>query len=356
MKWSIQIWLIALLLFSLAGRESPQLVPVEQIEDPVSRRQIKRRLSIQSRVADGAWKNHRAISIRAGEALRLRLAGRGHQRIRWYLIFPDLTQIYKNANHPWEPNAYAWVGFGRIQYYRIELKQFEGQSSIEPLKGGHRFFDDVRSWFKAQGKTDADLEYYHDDVGTFLFQVEAERGNRRLRSPGIEDANQRGLPESVFRVSVREVSGYLGYVSAYYNVPGVFGSVISQSMGHIGVDCADLLMAAHAHWRKKPLNKNYNVQQLVEGRKKMVTTTMSRGRPSVPVRWGVDIRPGDLIAVRYGSSGLKYHHIGALHSDRNSNGLLDGADLVLHAGPHPLQLASLDEGFFDGHVVVLRLK
>ena len=33
--------------------------------------------------------------------------------------------------------------------------------------------------------------------------------------------------------------------------------------------------------------------------------------------------------------------------------LLDGADLILHAGPMPLRASTLAEGAFDGHVIVL---
>jgi hypothetical protein len=138
-----------------------------------------------------------------------------------------------------------------------------------------------------------------------------------------------------------------------YNIPGVFGSVLSQSTNYIGADCADILMTARAKWKKTALRKNYNVSMLVEKFRTLREIEINNGATDTPVRWGVTIRPGDFIAVRYGTGCRKYHHIGALYSDANKNGLLDGNDLVLHAGPDPLHLSRLDERIFDGHVVLL---
>lgn len=39
-----------------------------------------------------------------------------------------------------------------------------------------------------------------------------------------------------------------------------------------------------------------------------------------------------------------------------NHGLLSKADLLLHAGPLPLQYTTLKEGKFDGHVVILEPK
>jgi hypothetical protein len=63
--------------------------------------------------------------------------------------------------------------------------------------------------------------------------------------------------------------------------------------------------------------------------------------------------PGDFIAVNYDDS-KRYHHIGALYSDHNGNGLLDADDIVLHAGPAPLHFTALSSGAFDGDVVILK--
>ena len=101
--------------------------------------------------------------------------------------------------------------------------------------------------------------HYREDVGTFWFQIEVQEGGTTWRSPGLEDGDHRGLSPNVFRVSIRGGDGYLGYAASFFNVPGLFGAVPHQSYHYIGVDCADVLMAARARWKGIPLERDYNV-------------------------------------------------------------------------------------------------
>jgi hypothetical protein len=136
-------------------------------------------------------------------------------------------------------------------------------------------------------------------------------------------------------------------------------------------------MAAYGKWKQKQIEKNYNVAMLVnqfpkvaefeflEGRadkelrwgKELRQGKESRWRKELKrekeIRWGRNVRSGDFIAVRYRGS-RQYQHIGALFADANKNGVLDGGDIVIHAGPAPLHFSYLREGNFDGHVVTLR--
>ena len=102
-----------------------------------------------------------------------------------------------------------------------------------------------------------------------------------------------------FRVSVRENDDYTGYLSAYFNVPGLFGSVVYQSKNFIGVDCADVLVAAAHQWKGKRIKKNYNVAMLVNKLPKVKKVAIDNGRPARKLKWGVDFKRGDLMAVRY---------------------------------------------------------
>jgi hypothetical protein len=189
--------------------------------------------------------------------------------------------------------------------------------------------------------------------GSFWFQVEVENRGRFTRSYGIEDNDKRGLNPKVFRVSRRDGKGYVGFLTTFFNVPGLFGSIPYQSHNYIGVDCADVLVAAYGKWKRVRFKKDQCVAGLVTGLPKVVKFKIRDGNPKPRIRWGKRIRPGYLIAVRYPGA-RSYQHIGALAKDANKNGLLDGADLVLHAGPYPLRYSSLKEGKFDGHVVILK--
>ena len=134
-------------------------------------------------------------------------------------------------------------------------------------------------------------------------------------------------------------------------MPGLFGSVPYQSRNYIGADCADILMAAKSVLEGNNL-KDYNVAMLVNSLARVASLNIENGNPDQRLKWGKDIQPGDFIAVKYRSGG-QFAHIGALYKDNNQNGILDKADLVLHAGPHALHYSSLEDGGFDGKVIIL---
>ena len=283
---------------------------------------------IQSRIDNGAWKKLRAIYPLSGQQISLKTTKVSNATIRWYQIIPDISKFYKNANHPWEANPYKWAGFGKIDYKRQELSQFRGQWQIRPFENKKH-------------------------VGSFWFQVEIEKRGKIRKSAGIKNTTYRGLSAKVFRVSIRKSKGYLGYLTTFFNVPGIFGSTTYQSNNYIGVDCADVLVAAYAKSRAKSMRKNYNVAMLVNKLSKRSRFELVNGVPSKNLKWGKDIFPGDFIAVRYRGA-RQFQHIGAISGDSNNNGILDKGDLILHAGPLPLHYSYLSEGYFDGHVVILK--
>ena len=135
-------------------------------------------------------------------------------------------------------------------------------------------------------------------------------------------------------------------------MPGIFGSSTYQNANYIGADCADILVAAICEKNGKKNSKNYNVAMLVNMKKKRSKFKILKGKPNRVVKWGVDVKPGDLIAVKYEDSNF-FQHIALMHSDYNGNGILDGEDVVLHAGPYPLSYTQMEYEVFDGNVVIL---
>lgn len=301
---------------------------------------------IQSRIGEGRWVKKDAIYPLKGQKIELKVDKIPGAKIRWFQIVPDTSRIYKNANFPWEKDAYKWLGLAEIDYEKRPLPQFQGRWQIRPFAGG-------KSSRHSKKNKDTPSGFYHEDVGSFWFQAEVAKDGTIYRSPGIEDSDNRGLSPKVFRVSIRDGKGYIGYLSSFFNVPGLFGSVTYQSNNYIGVDCADVLVAAYGKWKKKPIKKNYNVSMLVTEWPKVTECNLTQGRPDKQLKWKSNIRAGDFIAVRYSGS-RQYQHVGAIFSDANKNKILDADDLVIHAGPHPLRLSYLRDGNFDGHVVILR--
>jgi hypothetical protein len=321
----------------------------------VARRHSTSTLEIRSRVDGGEWVTRDALAPRKGQTVELGVERHAGAEIRWLQIVPDTSKMYKNANFPWETDAYKWVGFGRIEYHTAELKHFRGDWTIKPFDSKRSFVLEAIPPGSAReaAPTPTQSRYYHRDVGSFWFQAEVLKDGRVYRSPGVEESDQRGLSTRVFRVSIRDGEGYLGYVTSFYNVPGVFGSVTYQSSNYIGVDCADVLVAARARWKDRELDRNYNVAMVVTEWPKVTEFDIANGKPARRVGWNTDVRPGDLIAVRY-EGRRQYQHIGALYGDADADGELDEVDLVIHAGPWPLHSSRLSEGNFDGHVVILR--
>ena len=306
---------------------------------------------IESRVGEGAWRSDAAIYPLKGEAVRLRVKPVEGATIRWYRIYPDISHDYKNANYPWDPNPYEWIGWAKIDYRREELSRHRGEWELNPL-------DDAGHVIRGDGETalqphPTDTPHYRADAGSSWFQVEIEKGGAIQRSPGIDEGDARGLSPNVFRMSIRDGDGYLGFVTSYLNVPGLFGSTPYQSGNYVGVDCADVLMAAFSRSRGQAPQRDYNVAMLVKELSTVARFALAGGRPDAAVAFGSQVRPGDLIATRYAGQ-RQFQHVGALYSDANADGRLDEGDLVLHAGPDSLHVSRLSEGGFDGEVVILR--
>ena len=307
----------------------------------------KAKLKVEVRIDGGKWSKRPGHTPKKGQSVELRVKPIPEAQIRWYLIFADLNTFYENANPPWKPDAYKWVGFDTINYHRIELTQHRDKWQFEPLSDD--MWSSVRPALAAAGHSD---QYYHGTLGTFRFQAVVKDGQKILRSPGLEDIGDKGISPSVTRLSVRSGEGVIGALSSFYNVPGIFGSVTYQSQHHIGVDCADVLVAAWGQWKRRRVKRNYNVDMVVGKLKTRSSAELSGGAPDKTLTWGKDVKAGDFIAVKY-SGARRFQHIGALAGDTDKDGILSAGDHVMHAGPHPLKSEPLSGGGFDGHVAIL---
>ncbi|MBD3366733.1 MAG: hypothetical protein GF405_01000 [Candidatus Eisenbacteria bacterium] len=312
-------------------------------------------LTIESRVDGGSWSSGSRVVSEAGQELELRVQEVPDATIRWYRIRADLRTRYANARSP--RRGGGWQGHDRIWYVREELRGLRGRWEIAPFRRAIRehWTDRVRRWltlrtwrFPLRFRT-----WQREDVGTFWFQAEVEREGTVERTPGIESADHRGLSPDVLCVVRRDGDGFLGCLSGFYNVPGVFGSTLHQSRHHLGVDCADVLVAAWSEHTGRPVERNWSVALLVDHLDHVTEFDVKRGRVSPAPPWDETVRPGDLVAVRY-RGWATYGHIGALAGDTNGNGLVDAGDVVLHAGPLALAPTLLGKGAFEGHVIVLR--
>ena len=294
---------------------------------------------VEMRVSGGEWTPRTNVTVFAGEDVDVRVVG-ASEDVRWYELLPDLGRDHHNAEWPWNPGAYKWLGYERIAVERVEIEAWRGRSTIRLVDGvppelpaSH---EETRAWLRRRR------------VGTFWLQAVSSAGS----TPGIEDADARGLLPSTLRVSVRGGDDFRGWVETFANVPSVFGSTPYQSRNWIGADCADVVMTARAAWLDEPLDRDWNVAGVVGSLRHLAETDLTEGEASDDLRWGRDVHDGDVIAVRY-AGGRQYQHVGVLVGDADGDGRLGAGDAVLHAGPLPLALSLLRDGPFDGHVVVM---
>jgi hypothetical protein len=295
---------------------------------------------ITYQVDNGHFKQKNFVYLKPTQKLTLKFDVKNAKSIKWYQIIPNTSKFYKNANHPWEDNPYKWVGFGKISYKKVEVKSFSNKRMVE-----------LNSKV-LEANRPKNNPFYNSKLGSFWFEAEATLKNgKKLRSRGLKDITYRGLSTKVFRVSYMESNDYIGYLTSFFNVPGIFASISYQSKNYIGVDCADVLMATSAVMNKKKL-KDYNVAMLVNKFKTEATVKIINGTPSKKLKWGKNFQRGDFIAVKYSPKG-RFAHIGMLYEDADKNGVLDREDLIINAGPNALHVTPLKKGGFDGLVKIL---
>lgn len=296
---------------------------------------------ISYKLDNAKFKEGHEVYLKASQKLKLRFDVKNAKSITWYQIIPDTSKFYKNANHPWEKNPYKWTGYGTIDYKRVEIKSFENKKEVLLTQ---EILEENRP---------KNNRYYNSKLGSFWFEVVATLKNGKVvKSKGIKDIGKKGLSPKVFRVSYMFDKSYIGYLTTFFNVPGIFGSMPYQSRNYIGVDCADVLIATSKVMKREKNEKNYNVVMLVDKFKRKVKTKIVHGTPTKKLSWGKEFEKGDFIAVKYRENG-RYAHIGMLYEDANSNGVLDKEDTVINAGPNALHLTPLKKGAFDGTVVIL---
>ncbi len=319
---------------------------------------------IESKTADGQWRSDNAIEPLVGQTVSLRVKKIDDASIQWFQIQPNINIRYNNAVWPWLPDAYKWKGFDDIEYSRVPLPQFDGkwQFKIFPKEGWSANSIDSSTkndsfvlYLRRRlfGTKSGINSFYNENIGSYWFQAEVTKSGRIYKTAGIENNDNRGLSPKVFRISVKQGNDLIGNLTSFFNVPAVFGSTPYQVRNYIGIDCADVLMAAYCKSKNIPINKDYNVAMLTSKFKTIVKSRIDAGKLVSTIRWGKEIRSGDFIAVKY-PGGKQYQHIGALYNDQNGNKILDGEDLIIHAGPDPLHFSEIKAGAFNGTIVILR--
>ncbi|MCA9559395.1 MAG: hypothetical protein KC583_12620 [Myxococcales bacterium] len=263
-------------------------------------------------------------------------------RVRWLKVEPYPEHLETPPPNPGNP-AYSnsvlfgprhgtWLGYDTLEYSEIPVVPAPGPTlTVQRARPTH-------PWLQV-----------NDGLGTIRYKVVVEVGDGRVfESPGVETAGRAGIAPSVTRISVRAADDLVGHLTSFYNVPNVFGSAGKgrrhQTELHQGADCADVIVgAARKAGKRVPYTSvagllrytrtlSDRLQLSAEG----LFTRPAEGEPEpVALRWGDDLKPGDLMLIKYSVdyTGRTWDHIAVVARDDGAvPGLFDGGDAVMHMG------------------------
>ncbi|MBI5555785.1 MAG: hypothetical protein HY920_08055 [Elusimicrobia bacterium] len=299
----------------------------------------------------------------------------GQIDITWFKVEPEMYHLTGRGHDPvnpwflWYTNAGAPGGKTDRQPLSVDKITYrENQLVAENNK-----------WTILADAHPTDPEYdIHDGLGTMRYGVVIEYkdvsgARKRLGSPGMERYANNGISNEVCRVTVQQDVSYLGYLTGYFNVPGVFGSYPAQVDNYVGVDCADLVVGGWNKYKGKRIPYT-NVTGLryslpTGGLMKLILSDHyydsdgiiyakyndAAGAPADQkiIKIGQNgIHPGDIILFNYipDKADRSWDHVGILYADSSENGtpngLLDKYDLILHCGPSEPRINQFNyEGF-----------
>jgi len=248
----------------------------------------------------------------------IRKWGNGDISIKWYKIEPE-SNTYSNL---WG-NNFIW----------------NTPSYHETLINSGNNFNVVADAHPSKSELDV-----NNGLGTMRYKLEVTHNKKKFSTSGINYVDVEGITKEVHRISFRKDDSFLGWITAAFNWPYIYGSAGKgkdhQSERYIGADCADLLTWAS---RKTGSNIPYsNARGLMENTKILIKDNdvenidgvfYSKG---VPISFGKNIQPGDLLFVP--------GHVVAIYEDKSDvngiykgkpNGILDESDLIIHTLANP---------------------
>lgn len=272
-------------------------------------------------------------------------------RVTWLRVLPRLHHAEESVQNPGTrtfsnvvyggPRHGRWRGIDPLEYDVAPLQasprvEFSGNAIV--LTGVPETRGLPRRSAQANG------------AGTIFLAADVQLpGGARVATPGFESRDRLGLSESVARVSFRSGDDFLGFMSSYFGVPFLFGSTPHQVDRYVGVDCADVMIAAQRaagragvfrRGRRMPYVSVSGISRHARAVTPPLrftrtgTTTTAAGEP-ITLRFGDDVKPGDMIAIDYARSRdmpRSWDHIGALVADTSGDGVLNGGDTMRHMG------------------------
>jgi hypothetical protein len=360
--------LLQTILFLFASQASAQEEPLE----------LKQLVIVGKKQSDTSWSD-RPVEARLDDKAKLTVIGIAKQGKKTvFLADKEVSPLIYRKKEIKETELQEWSSLGEIEV-RWSLVEPKLRSETEkPLKKGKTlnyytnvvaegkktgkwlgydeivyFETEVAPWSKTQLTQSAEVIPSREEnniwggLGTMHYKAEVRFADgTTMATPGAEASDTFGLLPSVFRVSLRKDDTHLGYVTAYFHVPYVFGSAgggkNNQTDRYVGADCADALVGA---LRSQGVKIKYS---FVAGLPKYATQIekthyidengANTGDPITKAQ------VGDIIRINYterlnDTSPRTWDHVGLWYEDKSDpdgpekggpDGKFDGFDVMIH--------------------------
>lgn len=303
--------LLAIVCLAGAAQAAPAIVLTQYADGPVTDAHVEARKGEAVKLIAAVrhqrhWYSDAAQIRVRGRRIKTRpLADLGAVEITWHLVEPHQhhkTTPSPNFGNPaysnsvlFGPRHGKWLGYDTLEYTQRPLPQRSGTLTITQAQ-----------------PTDRRLAV-HAGLGTIRYAVSIQSAAGAFHSPDATAIGRGGIKNSVRRVTFRRGDDAVGWLTGYFNVPNVFGSAGKgrrhQTELHQGADCADVLVGA---FRKAGVKVPYTSVAGLYRHADVVTEKLlatpegifeigADGQPGKPVRlrFGEDVRPGDLVTIDY---------------------------------------------------------
>jgi hypothetical protein len=272
----------------------------------------------------------------------------GQMRFSWSQVEPyphHVKVLPPNPGNPaysnaqlFGPNHGRWLGYDTLEYHETPLPDERASRLV----------------VTSVAPTDEHVNV-HGGLGTMRYKVSVSAPVPAsltrpftMDSPGAESHEEHGISTRVMRVSFRRGDDIPGLLTAFFNVPNVFGSGGTgdkhQTDLFQGADCADVIIGAlRAAKVKLPYSSVtglFNHATAVTPKLLLSDAgvfALHDGKPdeAVHLRFGTDVRPGDIMLIDYlNAEGLPrtWDHVAIVSGDEGIKGEFDPKDRVMHMG------------------------
>jgi len=260
------------------------------------------------------------------------------------LYFSDVNDVTLNGKKLDSKIIKPWVHEDiDITWYKVEAEKSSynnwetGKFVMEVPKYKETKILEGEEWSIIADANPTDiLKDVNDGLGTMRYKVEVFHNNKTISTPGKNSVGAYGINNDVHRISFRTDDSFTGWMTSFFNIPYIFGNRVYQVENYIGVDCADLVIAAYRRVGHDipytHVTGLYQYSKVIANEKNVKLEGKEFYHKGKPLLFGKDVKEGDLLV-------FENSHVGVLYKDKSdpkgefkgeADGTLNEYDTIIH--------------------------